>query len=161
MAYSNYGPLTQSGVFPHTTEYQLAYNRGPLSPLQTVYPRQWTYKPHWSTPAMLNTGTLKDFPIPDRLRFNLEFPSPEMLPPVMPTVPSGTKDVESLVLAKRDSTIPEWTIRDPYRVNLVDALKDDPTRKKVDTFRLCQEESKLDQCWIDQKDQKDQLTESI
>ena len=141
VAYGTYGPLTQSGVFPHTTEYQLAYNRGPLTPLQTVYPRSWTYKPHWSTPSMLNTGVLKEFPMPDRLRFNLEYTSPEILPPVAPTLPSTMKNVENLVAAKRDSSVPEWTLRDPYRVNLVDALRDDPTRLKVDALRKCQEES--------------------
>ncbi|GAV07108.1 hypothetical protein RvY_16984 [Ramazzottius varieornatus] len=143
VAYGTYGPLTQSGVFPHTTEYQLAYNRGPLSPLQTVYPRSWTYKPHWSTPAMLNTGVLKEFPMPDRLRFNLEYANPDLLPPVAPTLPSTMKNVENLVSAKRDSSVPEWTLRDPYRVNLVDALRDDPTRLKVDALRKCQEENQV------------------
>lgn len=97
--------------------------------------------------------------MPDRLRFNLEYASPEILPPVMPSIPSNMKDVESLLLAKRDMTIPEWTLRDPYRVNLVDALKNDPTRKKIDTFRLCQEENQVTDNRL--SDQKQQLGQRV
>lgn len=140
MTYGTFGPLTQTGVFPHTTEYQLAYNRGPLSPLQTVYPRSWTYKPHWSTASVLNTGNLNEFPLPDRLRFSLDNPLPQKLPSVMPTLASNMRNLENLLTARQDATVPEWMLRDPYRVNLVDSLNEDPTKLKATTLRMCQQE---------------------
>ncbi|XP_055354059.1 tektin-3-like [Paramacrobiotus metropolitanus] len=141
--YGRFGPLTQSGVYPHSTEYQLAYNRGPLSPLQTVYPRSWTYKPHWSTASLANSDLLSQLPVPDRLRFSLDNPFPQRLPPATPTMASNMTSVDNLITAKRDASVPQWMLRDPYRVNLLDTLNEDPTRLKATTLRMCQQEHQL------------------
>jgi hypothetical protein len=87
-------------------------------------------------PALSSTSNRREFAVPDRSRFNLNFSWPEILPSVMLTLPVYMADVESLLKPKRDPVVLEWTLRDSYRVKVLDALKENYSRENghVSTF---------------------------